>query len=84
MHTHLVAASTCCYKRITCMDEWIRGDGCKGCSELLSIYDLAVQSMVKLDSVTCFYLVASFKFWLVFLGETDRPCETKFWLYLKF
>ena len=24
MHTHLVAESACCYKRITCMDKWIR------------------------------------------------------------
>ena len=35
--------------------------------------------MDKLDSVTCFYWVASFKFWLAFRGETDRLCETKFW-----
>ena len=61
MHTHLVAASACCYKCITCMDECIRVMDVKTAVDLaidikvLSIYDLAVQSMDKFDSVTCFY-----------------------------
>ena len=81
MHTHLVATSACCYKRITCMDEC----GCIGYSGfshrcfIIKYYDLAVQSMGKLDCVACFNCMANCKFWLVFHGDTDRPCETKFW-----
>ena len=57
MHTHIVTTSACCYKRNTCMDELMdQVMDVKAAMDLaIYIYDLAVQGMGELDSVTCLY-----------------------------